>query len=288
MTISDRNVPLSESAMRSSLKPVDGKPSNMSVPPSRSPLVFFVLVFALTIPFWVIGAVTGLHILPGLPVSGLATFCPALAALILVRRENKGAGTAMLLKRAFDYKRIKAKIWYAPILLLMPLVMVLSYGIMRLAGTPVPAPQIVILPTLILCVVFFIGALGEELGWSGYVIDPMQDRWGALQASIVLGLIWAVYHYLGLVQVHRSVEWIAWWSLGTLAARVIIVWLYNNTGRSVFATALFHMMINVTWQLFPINGSYYDPRVSGLISALLAVIIIVFWGPRTLSRHETV
>ncbi len=221
----------------------------------RSPLTFFTLVFALAIPFWVIGGLTGLQLLPGLPVTALMAVCPGLAALILIYRENRSAGVTELLKRAFDYKRITGKLWYAPILLLMPVVMVLSFGVLRLIGTPVPAPLISVLPTLILCVVFFIAGLCEELGWSGYAIDPLQHRLRALKASIILGSIWAIFHYVALVQAHRSVGWIAWWSLGTVALRVIIVWIYNNTGKSIFAAALFHMMINVTWQLFPVNGS---------------------------------
>lgn len=96
------------------------------------------------------------------------------------------------------------------------------------------------------------------------------------------GIGLAVCHYVALVQAHRSVAWIAWWSLGTVALRVILVWIYNNTGKSVFAVALFHMMINVTWQLFPAGGSYYDPRISNSISALVAVIIIVVWGATNL------
>ncbi len=247
--------------------------------------MFFLLVFGLSIPFWLMGALTGLELLPGLPVAALTAVCPMTAAMILVYRENKIAGVTALLKRSFDFKRIKAKVWYVPILLLMPVVSGLSFGVLRLTGTPVPAPQIAVVPTLILCVVFFVGALGEELGWSGYAIDPMQDRWGALKASLVLGAVWAVWHYVALVQAHRPVAWIAWWSLGTVAARVIIVWLYNNTGKSVFAAALFHTTQNVIWQLFPVNGSYFDPRVSGAILALVALIIVV-WGPRTLARYR--
>ncbi len=247
-------------------------------------MVFFALVLALSVPFWVIGAVTGLQLLPGLPVAALAAVTPGLAALILCHRENGPAGAKALLTRAFDYKRIRASVWYAPTLLLMPVVMALSFGVMRLSGTPVPAPRIAVLPTLVLSAVFFVGALGEELGWSGYVIDPMQARWGALWASVMLGVFWAAYHYVGLAQAYRSVEWVAWWSLGTVAMRVVIVWLYNNTGRSVFAAALFHMMINLTWQLFPFDGSFYDPRITGVISALAAMIIVVIWGPRTLTR----
>ena len=239
-----------------------------------STLVFFVLVYLLTIPFWVLGAVTGFQLMPGLPVAALSTICPMLAALILVYFENRKMGVVALLKRAFDFKRI-ANVWYVPILLIMPVVMLLSFGVMRITGMSVPTPIIRVMPTIVLGIVFLIGALGEELGWSGYAIDPMQKLMGTFRASIVLGMVWAVYHYVALAQAHRSVEWIAWWSLGTVAERVIIVWIYNNTNKSVFATALLHMMINVTWQLFPISGSYYDPRITSIIVTLIAVTIVV-------------
>lgn len=113
-----------------------------------SPLPFFLLVFALSIPFWLIGAVTGLQLLPGIPVSSLMVLSPMTAALILVHGENKTAGVIELLKRSFDFPRIRVKVWYAPIVLLMPGVMVLSYGLMRLMGSPLPAPQFPILTAL--------------------------------------------------------------------------------------------------------------------------------------------
>jgi len=214
----------------------------------------------------------------------IVVFCPATAAIILVYRERKTAGARDLLKRSFDYKRIKAKIWYAPILLLMPGVTILSYGWMRWIGVTLPIPQVPVVGTLVMSLAIFILALGEELGWSGYAIDPMQDRWGALPASILLGLVWALWHIVPLVQVHRSPAWIAWWCLGTVAARVLMVWLYNNTGKSVFAVAVFHTTINVTWQLFPIRGSYWDPRVNGVIMALTAIVVAVVWAPADINR----
>lgn len=75
-------------------------------------------------------------------------------------------------------------------------------------------------------------------------------------------------------------------ALGTIAARVIIVWLYNNTGRSVLAAALFHATQNVTWQLFPVQGSYYDPGVTSLILALVAAFVALAWGPLTMARRN--
>ena len=131
---------------------------------------------------------------------------------------------------------------------------------------------------------FFVAALAEELGWSGYVIDPMQDRWNALQASVLLGLVWAAWHIVPYLQAHRSLAWIAWQCHFTVTGRVILVWLYNNTGKSVFATAVCHAMANVSVFLFPIYGSYYDPHIASLITTFVAVLVTVLWGPRTLAR----
>jgi membrane protease YdiL (CAAX protease family) len=68
--------------------------------------------------------------------------------------------------------------------------------------------------------------------------------------------------------------------------RVVLVWLYNNTGKSVFATALCHATLNVSAFLFPAYGSYYDPRITGLALAGVAATVAVVWGHRTLTRHR--
>ncbi len=56
--------------------------------PYKSPFIFFLLVFALSLPFMLLGGLTGLQLLPGLPVSSLTVISPVIAALILVYREN--------------------------------------------------------------------------------------------------------------------------------------------------------------------------------------------------------
>ena len=95
---------------------------------NRSPLKFFALVLGLSFPFWLMGAATELQLMPGLSVSALMAFCPMAVALILVYRENKADGVTELLARSFDFKRIRAKRWYAPVLLLMAGVDVAVYG----------------------------------------------------------------------------------------------------------------------------------------------------------------
>jgi membrane protease YdiL (CAAX protease family) len=76
--------------------------------------------------------------------------------------------------------------------------------------------------------VFSVGAIGEEVGWSGYVINPMQNRMGALKASIILGSVWAIWHVVPYIQTNNIAAWIAWQCLNTVGLRVLIVWLYNT------------------------------------------------------------
>lgn len=239
----------------------------------RSPLMFFLLVFTLAVPFWLLGASFDIQLMPGLPITALMFVCPTIAAVILAYRERKSAGVNALLMRWFDVERIRSMIWYLPFVLLMPCVMIASYVVMRGMGISIPGQQISVLLTIGLSAVFLVEALFEELGWSGYALDPLQTRFGMKWAGVLLGLVWAAWHYVALIQAHRSMEWIAWWTLWTVSERVIMTELYNRFGRSVFTMALFHAASNVSWQLFPVRGSYFDPRVTGLITAAIAVVI---------------
>jgi uncharacterized protein len=178
---------------------------------TRSPPRFFLLLFALSVPFWLAGGTTAWQPLPGVPISALMFVCPSLAAAVLV------------------------------------------------------------------------SAIDEQLGWSGYALDPLQTRCHALCASLILGVVWAAWHIIPLQQAGRAGDWIAWWCLVTISLRVLQTWLYNNTGRSVFAAAVFQASANASWQLFPNRGSHYDPQVTGLILAGLAALVAGVWGPRTLT-----
>ena len=251
-------------------------------------LKFFLLVFVLSVPFWLLDIIIQFpeEISINLPVSSLQAFNPLIAALILTYRRNKSPGIEELLKRAFDYKRIKKKRWYVPIIFLMPAMMFLAYWIMILAGLPLPEPYIPLMLVLTFFPVFFVFAVGEEVGWLGYAIDPMQDRWGALKASIILGTIWELWHLWPYIQTGNGPAWVMWQSLGSIPLRILIVWLYNNTGKSIFAGILFHAMVNVSEFSIPNYGSHYDPFISCIIFALVAAIVVFMWGPRTFTRYR--
>ncbi len=258
---------------------------NTNASTRRFPLLFILLVFLLSVPLSLAGG--GLEVIPGVPVSSLiVTFCPMIAALILVYWREGTTGAIALLKRALDFNRITAKIWLVPVVLLLPAAFALSYATIRLMGVPIPAPRFPLWMPLAMFVAFLIADLGEELGWMGYAIDPMQQRLNSLLASIVLGLVWAAWHAIPVIQVGRSAEWIGWQCLFWVSSRVLIVWLYNNTGKSVFVAAVFHSISNICSFLFPIDGSFYDPRVTGLIVAGVALVVVFAWGPETLARSR--
>jgi CAAX protease family protein len=250
----------------------------------RSPWLFFALVFLLSIPFALLGFVTRLQLMPGIPISALGFVCPATAALILSFREHGRAGVAALLRRSLEFKRNLRSTWLIPVVLLMPCVALLTYALVRAMHIPHPAPHFPLPASLLLFAAFLIAALGEEIGWSGYAIDPLQERWTALAAAVLLGAIWASWHIVAMVQTGQSAQWIAWGCLDMIATRVIMVWLYDNTGHAVIAVVLFHAIANLTFKsVFP-GGSYESERIISVILTIIAAIVAVAWGPRTLTR----
>ena len=127
--------------------------------------MFFALVFALSIPIWLLEPEEW-------PITA-AVGTPLLAGLLLAYRENGSDGVRRLLGRVFDWRRIRNRIWYLPALLLMPGLSLVSYAVMRLGGLPLRAePSNLLLAVPAFFALFFVLAIGEEVGWTGYATDP--------------------------------------------------------------------------------------------------------------------
>lgn len=250
--------------------------------PARSgrTTAFFALTFALSAPFWLLGALTRARLVAGLPLSSLMVVAPALSALVLSHAEAGRAGVRGLLARSFDFHRIRRKAWYAPALLTPPVAAALTGLLLHAAGRPPAMPQVSAVAAVAMLGIFFLAALCEELGWSGYATDPMQARHGALATGILLGLVWAAWHLLPLLQMGRSPAWIAGWALSTVASRVLIVWIYDNCGRSVFAASAYHTTSNMSTMVF---AGWFDPVMTGAVMAVMAAIVTAGWGPKTLT-----
>ena len=239
-----------------------------------TPLAFFTLVFALSLPFWVLGYVFDVELMPGLPLASLMVVCPALAAVILRWRAFGGRRAVAFLGRAVDVRRLSGPAFIALLILINPVIYAVSYAIQRAMGVDLPAPDIRLGPTLVLLALFLVAATAEELGWTGHVLEPLRRRWGIVGAGLIIGLACALWHVVALVQVGRAIDWILWWALGTVTARVLIVWLYTRTGQSVFGISLYHALSNLCWQSFPVQGSYFDPRIDALVTVAIAIVLV--------------
>ena len=261
---------------------------------NKSPLKFFLLVFGLSIPFWIIDFMIDAKRTSSLNFSIIdivTAFIPLIAGCILIYIEEGKSGVYKLLKRIFDFARITKKIWYVPIILLPFLMYLLIYLAIYVLRLPLPSEfhiSLILIPFLFM--LFFVGAVVEETGYMGYAVDPMQKRFGALTASILIGILWAVWHFPSIIQQGHSLTWIAWGTLGTVTVRVLIVWIYNNTGKSLFACILFHTMLNVGRPLFPkdeMHNPLVDyPDIHYSIIAIIAVIVVFLWDSKTLARYR--
>jgi CAAX protease family protein len=265
---------------------------NANISKNRSLLNFVLLLFGLSIPLWVIGAIYDVQLFPGFKLFQLSLAMPSVAALILIYREGGRNGVVALLKRSYDFRNIKSKIWYLPILLTYPSIGFLDYLIQRLSGVSMPSLHFSLPIFLGYSTVFFM-AYGEELGLTGYAVDRLQQRTSGLMTGILLGLIWAGYHIPGfIISGYYSFEWIFWHALYTIAGRVLFIWVYNNSGKSLFSMALLHSTFGLFWILFPATGnlqkatSYYDPRIAAFIAISYVVIVTLLWGSKTLAKFR--
>lgn len=249
------------------------------------PWTFILTVFALPVPFWLLGSLSSARVLPGLPLSALGVLCPVTVAGLYAWRIGGRPAVGRLLARSVDVRRTRSAIWFAVAALLMPLTLLIAYGVLRAAsfplpGTPVPWSQI---PTSLM--LFFIPAAAEELAWSATLLDPLQSRLGSLRAALIIGMVWVGWHVIPFAQAHPSAAWVLGRCLFSLSFRVVLVWLYNNAGHSAFAAILGHATSNVAWQLFPGHGSAYDSWVAAALTGFVAAGITLRWSRQSLAGH---
>jgi hypothetical protein len=260
-------------------------------PAGRSVTRYFLLLFGLCIPFWVIGAIVDIELFPGLKLFQMGLAMPMVAAMILTFYDRGWAGTAALLRRTYDAHRIKPLIWLLPIFLVIPSVGAINYWIMRQVGFDIAPPTFSWAVFLGYCTIFFM-TYAEELGLTGYALDPLQKRHSALVTSLVLGLVWAAYHIPGFViSGYYTAGWIFWQTVCIVLLRVLFVWIYNNAGQSLFSMALCHWTYGLFWSLWPQENlqlavSFYRPEIAAGVVALYVLIVVYLWGPKTLAQFR--
>ncbi|MFJ9615098.1 CPBP family intramembrane glutamic endopeptidase [Streptomyces noursei] len=245
---------------------------------------FFMLLFVLSLPFWIAGAVFQS---PGsmpmdMPVSAFQFVLPIVVASVCSYRDDGVRGLAALLRRTFSVPGRGQRVWWVPVVLLVPAAMALSYGVLPLAGVPLGGPHEPLAAVPVLLAVYAVAAVCEEAGWMSYVLRPLQHRWGVLGGGVALGVVWAAWHVVAYIQGGHTALWIAGQCLSTVALRVLMVWLFQHTGQAVIPTVVIHILVNVSQSVFPdYPGRPLAAVAFGLVTAAAATIVTLVWRPRT-------
>lgn len=218
------------------------------------------------------------------PLNVLTVWSPGLAAMLLTWRWAGKPGVAALF-RSLVLWRVPVR-WYVVALLLEPTLWLLALGIDRLMGQTYALGPAVLTRTFTASSAFMIpvavvftlpNALGEELGWRAFALPRLQVRYGALLASIVIGLFWGFWHVP---------MWMAWskgepsWLsllvmiLNMVPAAIVFTWIFNRTGGSLLLVCLYHASMA--------NTGYFLPKLPTFTEAgllwLVAVIVVAARG----------
>lgn len=203
-----------------------------------------------------------------------------LKRLLLWRVNWKWWIVALLLLPALEYASVLLTFWLtrAPVDFSHPMIRDV---------VPLDTPLLaLVLPWLI----FEILTNGEEWGWRGYVLPRLQSKYNALTASLIVGVIWSVWHlpkFLGTgLSGERS---FAWFTVAHLALAVLYTWLYNNSRGSLLLVILFHATQNTAGMFLPggfaVRGGIVDNMLI-VLYVVAAVVVVIVSGAENLSRTE--
>ncbi|WP_192181237.1 CPBP family intramembrane glutamic endopeptidase [Mesorhizobium amorphae] len=139
------------------------------------------------------------------------------------------------------------------------------------------------LPIIVLYAVFS-GPLGEEPGWRGFATPRLLASHSALTGSLILGVIWAIWHVpLGLVG-----DLSLYGTINVVLASVVFTWLYQNTG-SVLLAFIMHVThqnsVRFLGKVFT-DGDYVQQQWIGVaIWAVIAAAIVAWYGTESFVRR---
>ncbi|MBG0770310.1 MAG: CPBP family intramembrane metalloprotease [Anaerolineaceae bacterium] len=260
----------------------------------RNPLLFFVLTFAFSWILWLPSILSGLGVDLGTNAETytaitvpIGAFAPLFAALFLVIKQEGWKGGWLFFKQAFD---LNVQPVYLIAAILLPMIIhAISHYLAPLLGFPVAAslfPAELNVPAIIIAVPYFllmviIGGGQEEFGWRGYAQEPLQDRMGVIPASLLIGLVWGLWHlplWIMPGDGHSTYPYLGF-LLMTTSISLIYAWLFNASKQKLSTVIIFHAMSNTAAPLLPFLHMNEGVAETGYwIYAMINLIAGVIFG----------
>ena len=177
------------------------------------------------------------------PMYFIAVAAPTISATLLTFARDGWTGLGSLYGRLVRW-RFGLK-WYALVLLGIPLV---GWIAARITGSsPLKETSTTVEFLWLLFYLLITGPLCEELGWRGYALPLLLERFSPFIASLILGVIWGVWHLPaffvgGMEQAGMSLPLFL---LNALLLSIFVTWVFKHTGGSVLITVLIHYTVNI-------------------------------------------
>lgn len=214
---------------------------------------------------------------------------PAIAGVLLTGLVDGRKGFRLLISRLRRW-RVGAR-WYAVALLTGPLVMGATVFGLSLAS-PDFRPDIVTADNKLSIVatgiaIGLVGPFLEELGWTGYALPRLRERYGVLTTGLVMGLLWGAWHF-PLFAGERDTEGSVPTALLVVVLlfawlppyRVLMVWVYDRT-QSLLLAYLMHVPISATTIILAsdvVLGTAVVTKVLVWGAAFWVLIGVVAWA----------
>jgi uncharacterized protein len=202
----------------------------------------------------------------------LGAFGPLVAALSVTERTEGRAAVRRLLASGLQWR-----IGLPALALIVGLPLVASVAARTLdtltGGTPPPftlATPWALIPTFVF-ILLLGGPIQEEFGWRGYALPCLQARSGALGATLLLAVVWTVWHlpFWFMAGSGMAGTPLPVYALYTLGLTGVMTWLHTLTGGSVFAAILMHTMANFVSNVFPTHSAQAHDSRAYLFLALI-------------------
>ncbi len=184
-------------------------------------------------------------------------------------------------------------LWYIVSILLIGLIAYLAIALFSLIrpGSPARIGQDLALSAAVLY--FFTNLpnmwLTEETAWRGFALPRFQRKYSALNASLIVGLLWGFWH-LPLFFTPGSFQSnipLSGFLISAVATSVLTTWIYNHAHGSVLVAAIFHSTTDATIAYTGVMSS--GPGLFWLFVILLclaAAVVVVVEGPARLMRRQ--
>jgi membrane protease YdiL (CAAX protease family) len=215
--------------------------------------LFVVLTFALSWTLWFLAGASSPDG-PNAAVFLLGVFAPGIVAIALTALAGGRTAIVALLRRLVDWD-ISAR-WYLFAISYMVAIKLTAALVHRVAWGAWPAfgqePFLLMIAATIGSTLMG-GQVGEELGWRGFALPRLADRFGLGPASILLGAVWAVWHLpLFFAPVGDTFrQSFPLYLLQVVALSVTLAWLYSRTRGSLLPIMLLHSAVNNTKDIVP-------------------------------------